>query len=41
VSFIDDVLVKTESEEKNDKLVENILTMIEANKLYVKPEKYK
>ena len=40
-SFIDDIIVKTESEEEYDKLVEEILRKLEENNLYVKPEKYK
>jgi len=38
-SFIDDVMVETESKEKHDKLVEEILRRLEENDLYVKPEK--
>ena len=40
-SFIDDVIVRTESEERHDELVEEILRRIEENVLYVKPEKCK
>jgi len=38
-SFIDDVMVETESKEKHDKLVEEILRRLEENDLYVKSEK--
>jgi len=40
-SFIDGILVETESKEEHNKLVEKILRKIEENNLYVKPEKYK
>ena len=40
-SFIDDVIVRTESEERHNELVEEILRRIEENVLYVKPEKCK
>jgi len=40
-SFIDDVIVRTESEEGHDELVEEILRRIEENDLYVKLEKCK
>ena len=38
-TFIDDVLVGTETEEGHDKLVEEILRRLEEHDLYVKPEK--
>jgi len=40
-SFIDDVMVRTESEEGHDELVEEILRRMEKNNLYIKPEKCK
>ena len=40
-SFINDVIVRTESEEEHDKLVEEILRRLEKDNLYVKPEKYR
>ena len=41
VSFIDDMLVGTESKEGHDELIEEILTRMEVNDLYVKLKKYK
>jgi len=38
-TFIDDMLVETETEEEHDELVEEILRRLEENDLYVKPEK--
>ena len=38
-SFINDVIVGTESKERHDKLVEEILRRIEENNLYIKPKK--
>jgi len=40
-TFIDDVLVGTETEEGHDELVEEILRRLEEHDLYVKPEKCK
>jgi len=40
-TFIDDVLVETETEEEHDELVEEILRRLEEHSLYVKPEKCK
>jgi len=40
-SFIDDIIVETETEKGHDKLVEEILKRLEENDLYVKPEKCK
>jgi len=37
--FIDDMLVKTEIEEKHDEIVEEILKRLEENDLYIKLEK--
>jgi len=38
-SFIDDIMVGTESKEGRDKLLEEILERLEKNNLYMKPEK--
>jgi len=38
--FVDNVLVRTETEEGHNKIVEKILKRLEKNNLYVKPEKY-
>jgi len=38
-AFVDNVLVRTETEEGHDKIVEEILKRLEENDLYVKPEK--
>jgi len=40
-SFIDDIMVGTETEEGHDELVEEILKRLEENDLYIKPEKCK
>ena len=40
-SFIDNVMIGTESEEDNDGLVKEILRRMEENNLYTKSEKYK
>ena len=39
--FIDDVIVRTESEEGHNKLVEEVIKRLKENNLYVKLEKYK
>ena len=39
VVFIDDVLVETEDKKKYNEIVKEILRRIEANNLYLKPEK--
>ena len=39
--FIDDVIVGTDSEEKHDEIVVEIIKRLEENDLYVKLEKYK
>jgi len=39
ITFIDDVLVATETEEGYDKIVKEVLKRLEENDLYVKPEK--
>jgi len=41
VTFIDDILVATDMEEKHDKLVEEVLRRLEENNLFVKLEKCK
>ena len=38
-AFVDDVLVETETEERHNEIVEEILRRLEENDLYVKPEK--
>jgi len=40
VVFVNNVLVGTETKEKHDEIVEEILRKLEENDLYVKPEKY-
>jgi len=40
-TFIDDILVGTETKKGHDKLMEEILRRLEENNLYVKPEKCK
>ena len=40
-SFINDIMIGTESEKEHDELVEEILKRLEENDLYVKLEKYK
>jgi len=40
-TFIDDILVATEMEERHDELVEEVLKRLEENDLFMKPEKYK
>ena len=39
MTFIDDILVATETEEGHDELVEEVLRRLEENDLFVKPEK--
>ena len=41
VSFIDDVIVKTEEEAGHDEIVEEVVKRLVENDLYIKPEKYK
>jgi len=38
--FVDNVLVGTDSEERHDEIVAEVLKRLEENDLYVKPEKY-
>ena len=40
-TFIDDVIVRTETEEGHDELVAEVIRRLEENDLYVKPEKCK
>jgi len=40
-TFIDDVIIRTEMEEGYDELVAEVIRRLEANDLYVKPEKCK
>jgi len=40
-TFIDDILVATDTEEGHDELVEEVLRRLEENDLFVKPEKYR
>ena len=40
-TFIDDVIVRMETEEGHDKLVAEVIRRLEENNLYVKPEKCK
>ena len=40
-SFIDNVIIGTETEERYDKLVKEVVKRLVKNNLYVKPEKYK
>jgi len=37
--FVDDVLVGTDTEEKHDEIVKEVLRRLEENDLYMKPEK--
>jgi len=41
VTFIDDILVATDTEEEHNELVEEVLKRLEENDLFVKPEKCK
>ena len=38
-TFVDDVLVETETEKRYDKIMEEVLKRLEKNNLYIKPEK--
>ena len=40
-SFIDDVLIRTETEEKHNELVEEVVRRLAENDLYIKLEKFK
>jgi len=39
MAFVDNMLVKTETEEGHDEIMEEVLRRLEENNLYVKPEK--
>ena len=41
VSFIDDIIIGTETEEEDDKLVEEVVKRLAENNLYMKPKKCK
>ncbi len=41
VTFIDNVIVEMEDEERHNELVAEVIKRLEENNLYVKPEKYK
>jgi len=41
VTFIDDILVATDTEKEYNELVEEVLKRLEENNLFVKPEKCK
>jgi len=41
VTFIDDILVATDTEEGHDELVDKVLRRLEENDLFMKPKKYK
>ena len=41
MSFIDDVIVGTEKEERYNEIVEEVIKRLAENDLYVKLEKYK
>ena len=40
VAFVDDMLVRTETKEGHNEIVEEVLRRLEKNNLYIKPEKY-
>ena len=40
-TFIDDILIATDTEEGHNELVEEVLRRLEENDLFVKPEKYR
>jgi len=39
-AFVDDVLIGTETEERHDEIMEEVLKRLEENDLYIKLEKY-
>ena len=41
MSFIDDVIIRTEKKERHDEIVEEVVKRLAENNLYMKPEKYK
>jgi len=40
-SFIDNMIIRMEGEERHDKIVEEVVKRLAENDLYIKPEKYK
>jgi len=40
-SFIDDIIVGTETEKEHDEIVEEVVKRLAENNLYIKPEKCK
>jgi len=40
-SFINDIIIGTEEEERHDKLIEEVIKRLAENDLYIKPEKCK
>jgi len=40
-AFIDDIIIETETEERHNKIVAEVIRRLEENDLYVKPEKCK
>jgi len=40
-SFIDDIIVGTETEEEHNKIVEEVVKRLAKNNFYIKPEKCK
>jgi len=41
VIFIDDVIVRIETEEEHDEIIEEVVKRLAENNLYIKPEKCK
>jgi len=39
-TFVDNILVETETEKRHDKIVNKVLKRLNENNLYIKPEKY-
>ena len=39
--FIDDVIVRIETEEEHDEIIEEVVKRLAENNLYIKPEKCK
>ena len=39
-AFVDNILVRTETKEEHNEIVEEVLKRLEENDLYIKPEKY-
>jgi len=40
-SFIDNIIVRMEEEEKHNEIVEEVVKRLTKHDLYIKPEKYK